>query len=204
MQSTDYFRVLRRQWLLILLCAVLGVGAGIGAKYMTGTKYRSQTQVIIAVTGATNAEESSAATTYLATAIDTYASAAGSLAVLGPVADKMTPKTTGSALAQRVTVDREPRTFILNISATADTGQQAAELADAVAQQTIQTLPSLAILPQAGQQKIQITQLAPANTPENPTGVTEAVALGGGALLGLITGLSLGVMRDGRRRPRER
>lgn len=204
MQFGDYLRVISRQWPVILLCTLLGIGAGFGVAAALGTTYRAQSQVMIAVTGAANPEESSAASTYLAAAIDTYATAAGSQAVLGPVAQKMAQPTTSQQLARRVNVEREPRTFILNVTATGDTGADAAQLADAVAQQTSDTLPALAILPRAGQQKVKVTPLAPAEIPEKPSGPTGRLTVGGGALLGLITGLSLAVMRDGRRRPPER
>jgi Mrp family chromosome partitioning ATPase/capsular polysaccharide biosynthesis protein len=115
----DYARMLRRHWLVVLLCLVLGLGGALAYLHWAPKKYQATTGVLVTATpdGSANAAPRASdinldTEAQLVTATDTLGAAASALH-LSPAA--------ASTLANSVAVSVPPNTQILDITYTAST-----------------------------------------------------------------------------------
>ncbi len=128
MRLGDYVGLLRRQWLAVLLCLLLGVGLAFAYAQWAPKEYRSQTSVLVTPTtpDAAGSDRTSGINldteAQLVTATETVIAAAELLDV--PVED----------LADRVNVSVPPNTEILDITYVGDTAEDAQQGARAFAQ----------------------------------------------------------------------
>jgi Mrp family chromosome partitioning ATPase len=130
MRLGDYVGLLRRQWLTVLLCLLLGVGAALAYVQWAPKEYRSQTSVLVTPTTADAATERSAeinldTEAQLVTSTETVADAGALLAEEGVTLDD---------LPGRLNVSVPPNTEILDITFIGDTAEQAQLGARAFAQ----------------------------------------------------------------------
>ena len=130
MRLGDYVGLLRRQWLPVLLCLILGVGAALAYVQWAPKEYRSQTSVLVTpTTPVTTTDRSSGINldteAQLVTSTETVAAAGELLADDGVSLDD---------LAERVNVTVPPNTEILDITFAGNTAEQAQQGARAFAQ----------------------------------------------------------------------
>lgn len=130
MRLGDYVGLLRRQWLPVLLCLILGVGTAFAYAQFAPKEYRSQTSVLVTPTSPDAATDRTAAINLdteaqLVTSTETVTAAAALLA---------DDDVTLTDLADRVNVSVPPNTEILDITFTGDTAEQAQLGARAFAQ----------------------------------------------------------------------
>lgn len=130
MRLGDYVGLLRRQWLPVLLCLLLGVGAALAYVQWAPEEYRSQTSVLVTPTTPDAAADRTAGINLdteaqLVTSTETVADAGALLAENDVTVDD---------LRDRVNVSVPPNTEILDITFTGDTAQQAQLGARAFAQ----------------------------------------------------------------------
>ena len=130
MRLGDYVGLLRRQWLPVLLCLILGVGAALAYVQWAPKEYRSQTSVLVTPTSPDAATDRSGAINLdteaqLVTSTPTVAAAGELLAEDG---------VTITDLGDRVNVSVPPNTEILDITFLGGTAEQAQLGARAFAQ----------------------------------------------------------------------
>jgi Mrp family chromosome partitioning ATPase/capsular polysaccharide biosynthesis protein len=122
MQLGDYVKLLRRQWMIILVCLVLGVALALAYIQFAPREYRSLTSVLVTEATPSNGGAERVAVinldteAQLVTATQTVAAAAEELGVR---ADEV------GSLAGRVGVSVPPNTEILDISFTGSTAAEA-------------------------------------------------------------------------------
>jgi Mrp family chromosome partitioning ATPase len=129
----DYFVLLRRQWLVILLCLALGIGAALAYLQWAPKEYRSTTSVLV-----TEMETDGGTTTPRGTAInlDTEAQLVTSTETVARAADVIGIPA-GSAV-DRVAVSVPPNTEILDISYLGSTAAAAQQGSSAFAEAYLQ------------------------------------------------------------------
>jgi Mrp family chromosome partitioning ATPase/capsular polysaccharide biosynthesis protein len=114
----DYVRMLRRHWLVVLLCLVLGVGGALAYLHWAPKKYQATTAVLVAPTpdGSNNAPRASDINldteAQLVTSTETVSAAADALHLSGPATAR---------LVNSVAVSVPPNTQILDITFTGST-----------------------------------------------------------------------------------
>jgi Mrp family chromosome partitioning ATPase len=131
MRLGDYLELLRRQWLIVLLCLALGIGLAVAYIQLAPREYRSTASVLVTATdpsGSTTAGRNTVINldteAQLVTSTETVAAAAKTLGV-------STDDT--RALADSVGVSVPPNTEILDITFTGDTAAEAQNGAQAFA-----------------------------------------------------------------------
>lgn len=130
---SDYFVLLRRRWLSILLCLLLGAAAALAYLYVAPKQYSATTSVLVTPTTPTDATNASRGVeiinldteAQLVTATDTVAGAAKALKV---PADQL------PTLVSNVGVTVPPNTDILDIAYTGSSPQEAQKGSRAFAQ----------------------------------------------------------------------
>ena len=129
-QSVDLrstLSILRRHRLVLVMAALVGVGAGVGFGLLRPPMYASTSQVLLPP------GQQSATGTPLARDVNTEIRIATSDEVLGPAGQAVTPPMSIRALAKRVQVSA-PTTDVLVLTARADTPARAEALSRALAQ----------------------------------------------------------------------
>lgn len=196
MDLEGYRRVLREQWLVVGATIILGLGAAIFITFSTSKVYTAVARVVVTIQGISTVSDLNSASSYLETSIETYASAAASDTILTAVTRKQRIVLAPNDLAQKVTVEREPDSFVLRISVVDDEPKRAAALANGVAIELSKSLPQLVGAPPSGRGgRVTVDPISNAAIPMAATSPNPPVNIVIGVLGGAILGLTLAVMR---------
>jgi Mrp family chromosome partitioning ATPase len=158
----DYFVLLRRQWLAVLICLLLGVGLAIAYMQLAPREYRSTTSVLVTDTTPSSGGAADRTSTInldteaqLVTSTETVAAAAKTLGVTGDAV---------SDLGGNVGVSVPPNTDILDITYTGGTARDAQRGSLAFAQAYLAQRQQTAQASLDAQQKALQTQIDALNT----------------------------------------
>lgn len=198
MELRDYVRILHRNWILILVLLIVGLAGGAGYAAMQKPKYVSSTQLYVSVrTEGAATGDLVQGTTFARQMVASYVDVVGTALVLEPVIDDLDLDTTVSALSGQVSASAPLNTVLIDISVTDVDPEQAADIANAVAesfQKAVQdTLEQPAAEDAVSPVQITVTEPAvPAMKPSSPN-VPMLIIVGG--LLGLAAGIGAAALR---------
>lgn len=197
MELSDYVGALRKRWLVIVVLAVLGAGAGFALARSSTPEYRSTSKVFVSLTRGETVSELVQGATYAQNLVESYVQVATMPAVLDPVIDELDLGVSARALAGRVTATSPLNTVIIEITAVDTEPGRAAQIANAVAEQLAATVTTISPTAEDGGETVQMSVLAEAQVPGAPfqprtpllmvTGGAAGVALG--VLVALLTTL---------------
>ncbi|MFB2571184.1 polysaccharide biosynthesis tyrosine autokinase [Micrococcus sp. IITD107] len=189
MDLKDYLRILRENWLPILLITLLGLGVAAGATALTKPKYTATTQVFVAVGGGDSATEILQGSSFSEKRVTSYVSLATSPRVLQPVIEELDLDTTPRNLAETVTANAPLQTVLINLSATHTDPETAAQIADATAASLIRTVGEVETPGDEREPLVDLSIVDPAGVPTSPSSPRTLLNLA----LGLVVGAALGV-----------
>jgi capsular exopolysaccharide synthesis family protein len=200
MQRRDGSATLRR-WILVVVAAFLGVGVAAFVTPARTSVYRANTSLFFSVSGASTISDLSQGAAYTQNLIPAFVAVATTAAVLDPVKQQLGLHMTDSKLATRVHPKAVIGTVIMYISADGSSPQQAAAIANAVAEQLSKIVAQLSpAVARSGAKELSATVVAPARVPRS------ALATGGkktryveGLLGGLLLGIFLARLLEGPR-----
>lgn len=190
MDVHEYVKVLKKNWILVLLSTVLGLGAGAGFSLFVTPKYESTTQMYFAVRseyGGTG--ELVSGTDYATQILNSYVDVIQTGSVLGPVIEGLQLDMTADELSLHVWAEVPPNSVLMNITAQSPSPEQAAAIATAVSDSFTdlvrdQLQPGVVL----SDDPVNLTVTQPALVPEDPVSPNVLVNL----LVGLALGLALG------------
>jgi capsular exopolysaccharide synthesis family protein len=196
MELADYLTILRKRWLSITLCALLGLGSGLGVSLATTRIYSAQAQVFVSVRGAQETTgEMLQGANFTVRAVRTYAQLVTSPRVLTPVIDELGLPTTAVELARRVSASSPLDTVLINVSAQDTSPELASRIANATATSLARVVAELET-PAGGVSPVQVSTVRNANVPTTPSSPNLLMNLALGALVGLAFGVGLAVLRE--------
>lgn len=196
MELTDLLGILRRRWLSVVIVMLTGLAASAGLTLLMTREYTATTQVVFAVEGGQSVTDLAQGSNFAEKQMATYARAASSPLVLGPVIERLDLQTTEAQLAQVITANVLTNTVILEISATDPDPRQSATIANAVGDELSRVAVSLSPDRQGGGQSVRATTLAPAITPSVSSSPNVVRNLALGLALGLLLGIGVAVFRQ--------
>ena len=198
MELRDYLRILRKSWILIVACALLGLAGASGLSITTTPKYLSTTELYVSVQSAasTGTADLVQGTSFARQAVTSYVSVVNSARVLDPVIDDLNLKLTAQQLSGKVTASSPLNTVLIEIAVTDTNPVTAAKIANSVGKNFTDIVVNVLEKPEGGgtsQVKIETIQPAvPATKPASPN-VPLNLALG--LLVGLAVGIGAAVLR---------
>lgn len=200
MNMQDYLRICRRRWAIILLTLVLAV-IGAAATYpFQPISYASTTKVFVSASSGTDLAQLQQGSSFAEQRAATYADLVDTPAVLGPVVQMLDLSTAPSALADDVEAQALADTTLLEITATAGSAQQAADIADAVVeslQNVVDEIETSVEGTSAGDPGIMdLAVVQAAQVPTTPQSPRLDLTLGVGFAIGLILGIGLAFLRE--------
>ena len=136
MESTILGRMLRHHWAWIALFALVGLAVGAVVGRQAPVEFTAKSSVVSTVdaSGGIRPNELWGANNVAIARAQTYAEVATSEPVLARVASQLGLTETPAAIASRATVTAVPTSPVVSITVTAESGQAAADLANAIAQ----------------------------------------------------------------------
>jgi len=187
--------VLRKYWISVLSLTVLGaVLAGIYVM-ITPPTYTAQSQVFLSVQGGQTTSDLVQGSSYATTVARNYALVATTPKVLDGVIKDLNLATTAQALATHVTTSIPTNTSIINIDVVDGSAQQAADIAQSVAENLELAVAELSAVSTSVQTTVTSNIITPAIVPTSPTSPKLALTVALGLVLGAAIGVGQAVLR---------
>ncbi|MDO5493981.1 MAG: polysaccharide biosynthesis tyrosine autokinase [Nesterenkonia sp.] len=193
MELREYLMILRRGWLTVLVVTLLGAALGGAAALLQTPRYEAESLVYVSVEGAADVNELGQGNIYSQEMVRSFVELTTSSAVLGPVIEDLALDTTVEDLAEDVSVASQNETVILEIVASDEDPDQAAAIADSIAENLDASVQE--VTPEGGN-AIALTTIQPAEPPEAPTVPRPVVYVALGLVVGAALGMAVLALRE--------
>jgi capsular exopolysaccharide synthesis family protein len=195
----EYLVIVKKRWLLVLMCIVVGLGIA-GADILSSTRqYSASVQVFVAAstTSADNASNFSQGNTFVEARVQSYVSVVTSPDVTSKVITNLRLQMTDKSLASQISADAPLNKVLINIHVTDPDPVLAAKIANSVGSEFIQAVQGLEASAGTGQKSpVKLTVIHPADTPTAAVSPRKKLIFTIGLLGGLFVGLGLAVARE--------
>lgn len=184
-RAEDVGHALRRRWWMPLIGAIVGLLLAIGLVMAQPTTYESAAQAVVhADAPDDSAAERLAAEELAKSRAATYESLGNSVVVAEEVKETLELDGSAGALLERVTVVAAPETTGLEITASAETPEEAQELAS-----TWRDVLSESAASTSSGDEVGLEPTGDPTLPDAPSGISAALAAAVGLGLGLFIGI---------------
>jgi capsular exopolysaccharide synthesis family protein len=195
LELSDYLRILRRNWVLIAVCAVVGLLVGAVASFAVQPTYTAQTKLFVATQSSGSVQELQQGNTFTQARVQSYVETVAEPLVLQPVVESLGLEVTAAQLAEQVSATADLNTVIITISVEDTSPVQAAAIAQATADSLVQSVDGLESPSEGGNSPVNLTVIKPANAPSEPSAPNTRLNLALGLLVGLALGVGAAVLR---------
>ncbi|MHA7239335.1 tyrosine-protein kinase domain-containing protein [Arthrobacter sp. TMS1-12-1] len=195
MELSDYLRILRRNWLLITICAMTGLLLGAAASFAIRPTYTAQTKLFVATQNSGSVQELQQGNTFTQARVQSYVETVTEPLVLQPVVDSLGLDFTPAQLSDKVTATADLNTVIITIVVEDTSPVQAAAIAQATAESLVQSVESLESTGDGAASPVNLTVITPATAPSEPSAPNTRLNLALGLLVGLALGVGAAVLR---------
>ncbi|WP_206445674.1 polysaccharide biosynthesis tyrosine autokinase [Agrococcus sp. KRD186] len=195
MELSDYIRIIRKYWVLLVAATLVGVGAGAVASLVQTPTYSASTQVFVSVQSGDTTAELAQGNTYTLSRVATYANLVDSQRVLDGVVQSLQLDETNADLDSRISASTVPETTIIEITATSDEPAEAAALADATAASLAETVSSIEARPELAS-PVQLAVVEQATVPTAPISPRTMINVALGALIGFALAAGFALLRE--------
>lgn len=197
MELRDYLQTLRRGWPTMLAVTLVCVGLAVAYLAITPKQYDATATIVVVPDSPATVGDLQVGSQFAVTTAPTYADLVDSAFVLGPAADDLGRPDDTLELERAVTaVAREPKSLI-DITASADSGSEAAEVANAAAASSLQVIPALSRAGAgAGTALVDLQVVRVALEPQAAVSPVTSRIVTLGVVVGLALGLALTITRQ--------
>ena len=189
-------RLLRRNWVLILACTLIGVSCGAAASVLVKPTYTAETQLFVAIQSSGSVSELQQGNTFSQARVQSYVKTVKTPVVLQPAIDSLGLAVTPAVLAERVTASADLNTVLINIVVSDTSAVQAAATAQAVASSLVQTVDRLEKPEAGGTSPVRLSIVTPAEAPSSPSSPNTKLNIFLGLLAGFAFGIVLALVRS--------
>ncbi|MCC9198012.1 polysaccharide biosynthesis tyrosine autokinase [Arthrobacter sp. zg-Y820] len=196
MEIREYLRILRRSWLLVVASVLIAVLIAAVASLIAKPTYTATTQLFVSIQNSGSVSELQQGNTFTQARVQSYVKTAETPAVLQPVIDSLGLESTPSELASQVSATADLNTVLITVSASAPSPVEAAALAQAVGESLVEVVVDLEGSGQGGPSPVKLSVITPATAPSEPSSPNVNLNLAVGALLGLVIGLGIALLRS--------
>lgn len=195
MELSDYLRVLRRNWILVIASTLLGLIVAALFSLTLSPTYTAKTQLFVAIQSSGSVTELQQGNSFSQARVLSYVKTAVTPVVLQPAIDTLGLKMTPAELAAHVEASTDLNTVLISISAADPSPAQAAAIAQAVADSLIDVVDKLEKSSQGGTSPVRLSVITPATAPTVPSAPNVRLNLSVGLLLGLALGVGTAALR---------
>lgn len=193
MDLQELVAALRRRWVSVVTLTVLGALAAWGFTALQQPTYTATATVLVSPSSGQTTGDLTNGAVFLDRVVQTYAQIVYTPIVLGPVADDL--DVTVGELRSAVQTTISSGTTLVGITVTWDTPEEAATIANAVADQFSVAVDDIA--PRySGNSAVVVTTVTPAVPPSSPSSPNLLLNVVVGAVAGLLIGLGYVTLRE--------
>ncbi|MFF1571162.1 polysaccharide biosynthesis tyrosine autokinase [Leifsonia sp. NPDC058292] len=198
MELRDYLRILHKNWILIAVCALLGVAVAAGYSLAVTPKYQASTELYVSVRAGDAAATTDLVqgTSFARQAVTSYVSVVNSASVLDRVIDDLKLDTTSTKLAAQVSAESPLNTVLIDITVTDDDPARAAAIANSVGENTSYIVTNKLEKPVGGASLVNVQTIQPAVAPVRPSSPNVVLNVVLGLLIGLAIGVAAAILRS--------
>lgn len=190
MELSDYLRILRKRWIVIVTMTLLGIAASASATLLTEQRYEASTQVFVFVPTAGTVGELAQGGSFAQNQVRSYAEAVSTPRVLQSVVSELGLDEDAETLAASVSAEAPLNTVNIRISVTRESPTEAAQIANAT------TESFRAVIADITDGQVSVSVLRTASVPTEAVSPNARLNLALGALVGLAIGIGLAVLRE--------
>ncbi|TFB95881.1 polysaccharide biosynthesis tyrosine autokinase [Cryobacterium sp. HLT2-28] len=197
MELRDYIRILRKSWVMILLLALVAVGAASTFSILQTPKFSATSKVFVSTQSGGTTSDLVQGSSFTIQRVKTYSDLVNTPIVLLPVIGSLNLGITADDLVKKITASAPLDTSIIEITVIDTDPVRAAEIANATSQsltavvQDIETpVGTDAVSP------VKLTRAQEASVPSVPVSPNVPLNIALGALVGLALGVGLAVLRE--------
>ncbi|MDJ1114442.1 polysaccharide biosynthesis tyrosine autokinase [Microbacterium dauci] len=195
MELSDYIRILRKNWVIIVVLTMLGLGAAAGYSLTRTPTYEASSTVFVSTQTGGSAAELQQGSSFTQQRINTYVGVATKPIVLNTVIADLDLGITASRLADQVGVSAPLNSTLIDIRVEDTDPVRAADISNAIAASLASVVPSLEPESADGMSPVLLTRVEDAQPALSPASPNIPLNLALGALVGLASGIGLAVLR---------
>lgn len=197
MTIAQYVRLLRDQWIAVLLLTVLGTLGAAGFSFLSTPAYQARTQLFVSTSSqSASLGELTQGNTFTQQRVKSYTDLLTSPRVLQPVVTALSLDTSVENLGRRITATSPLDTVLIDITVRDASPTTAADIANAIAVQFPRFVNELETRPGQTVSPVKVTVTRPATPPTAPVSPRTTLNLALGLLVGLGLGVGTAVLRD--------
>ncbi|MHC9294310.1 polysaccharide biosynthesis tyrosine autokinase [Mycobacterium sp. LTG2003] len=198
MDLRAYLAILRKHLGVIVSAVVLSVAAASGLILLTEPTYKAHAQIFVStqISSGNLNQELFQGSNFSTDRVKSYSKLVTSPTVLDPVIEELSLPVSAADLAPRVSAEVPLETVLIDISATADSPETAAALANSVSNSLTDVIGELESSETRGSSPVKATVVTPAVAPSSPSWPSIPLNLGVGLLAGLFVGVGIAVLLE--------
>ncbi|MGZ0711690.1 polysaccharide biosynthesis tyrosine autokinase (plasmid) [Coraliomargarita sp. W4R53] len=196
MELTDYLRILRKGWLLILVATLVGVGAAAAYSLTRTPTYEAQSTVFVSSQAGGTIGELQQGSTFTQARVTTYTNLVTTPIVMNPViAELGLVDMTAGQLSGQVSASSPLNTSLITITVTDADPVQAADIANALGASLTSAVEAIETPQDSDVSPVKLTRVQDAIPPLEPSSPNVPLNLALGLLVGLAVGVGIAVLR---------
>ena len=180
---------------LLLVCTIVGIGAGAISSIAQSPEYDSTAGVLVTVQSSDSPGDLATGTTFAQQILASYGAIATDPIVLQPVITALHLTETPATVADQISVDNPTGTLVLEITATTSSPVLSAQLANGVSASLANAVDTVTPAPPGGKRLVSVTQTQQAVPNPRPATPNTTLSLVDGGMLGLAIGVGLSLLR---------
>lgn len=196
MDLRGYLRVLRRRWLLIVVCVLLGTATSALVLYRSTPLYTSTARLFVSTPGSDANAQAYQGSLFAQQRVTSYADLIKGSTVAGKVVDKLHLTESPTALVEQINAVAVPDSVILTITVTDPNPLRAQQLAQATAEVFTGYVSDLEGTSVSSASPIKANIVDAASFSSAPVSPKVLTTIGLGAILGLLIGLGAAWLRE--------
>ncbi|MBA3841505.1 MAG: polysaccharide biosynthesis tyrosine autokinase [Actinobacteria bacterium] len=193
----DYLRVLREQWIVVMIATALGVGGAAGVYFFRSPEYTAKLTMYVSTQGADTTQAAFQGAQLSQDRVASYTELLTSSRVTTDVIAKLGLPETTDELAKKMTATSKLDSVLIDVTVTDPDPRRATEILNAVGQVFPDLVNELErpTIPDATS-AVAVRVVQPAQLPDNPSSTGLSVTLTMGLLAGLAIGLCGALIRS--------
>ncbi|MFE5407264.1 polysaccharide biosynthesis tyrosine autokinase [Microbacterium sp. NPDC056569] len=195
MELTDYIRILRKNWVIIVVATLVGIGVAAAWSLTRTPQYEAQSTVFVSTQTGANIQEIQQGSNFTQSRVQTYTNLVSTPIVMNPVIAELGLGTTANELAATVEASAALNTTLITITVTGPDPVQAADVANALGASLKSVVERLETPNGTETSPVRIERVKDALPPLTPSSPNVPLNLALGALVGLAIGIGVAVLR---------
>lgn len=197
MQLTDFLAVLRRSWVALLACTIIGGSLGVAHALTTAARYDATIQLYVSVQGTGAAADLAQSSSFARQAVASYVDVVTTSLVLAPVIEQFDLEVTPRELGRRIAASSPLNSQVIEITVSDESPSRAAQLANAVGESLAVAVATELERPTGSSEesKVGVETLSAATVPTTPSAPNTPLSVALGLIAGLVTGVIVAILR---------